>query len=367
MAFDFALKYNLAEALAQIKPADAAMAAAARGRWNSLAKPLYSLGLLEEAICRAAAAQDNVRVKLDKPALAIMCADNGVVAEGVSQVGQEVTATVTENFVRHATSVAIMSARAGVDIFPVDIGVNYDFPAEVHNLGLIDRKLAYGTKNMVQEPAMTEAEAEKAVEVGLNLAVALVEKGYNVLATGEMGIGNTTTSSAILAVLLNEPVEKMTGIGSGLTRAGIKRKQQAITRAIQLHRPDEKKPLEVLAKLGGLDIAGLVGVFLGGALMRVPVLIDGVISGAAALLAQRICPAAADYMIASHCSKEPSGQLILQALGLRPIIQADMCLGEGTGAVAALPVLQLALAVYDEMGTFQETHIEDYNDLVEKC
>lgn len=366
MAFDFIMKYSLAEALAQIKPARQEAAAAARERWNSLAKPLYSLGLLEEAVCRAAAAQGSADVRLDKPALVIMCADNGVVAEGVSQVGQEVTATVTENFVRHATSVAIMSAKAGVDIFPVDIGVNHVFPQEVYAAGLIDRKIAPGTKNMVHEPAMTPREAEQAVETGLNLAIALAEKGYNVLATGEMGIGNTTTSSAILTVLLNEPVEKMTGIGSGLTRAGIQRKQAAIAKAIELHKPDPQKPMEVLAALGGLDIAGLVGVFLGGALCGVPVLIDGVISGAAALLAQRICPAAADYMLASHCSKEPSGQLILQALAQRPIIQADMCLGEGTGAVALLPVLQLALAVYDEMRTFQETNIEDYNDLVEK-
>lgn len=366
MAFDFALKHNLTETLAQIKPTSEAVAVAARERWNSLAKPLYSMGLLEEDICRIAAAQGTAAVNLDKPGLVIMCADNGVVAEGVSQVGQEVTSTVTANFVQHATSVAIMSAKAGVDIFPVDIGVNNDFPAELHAKGLIDRKIAYGTKNMVQEPAMTEAEAVQAIEVGLNLAVALAEQGYNILATGEMGIGNTTSSSAILSVLLDEPVEKMTGIGSGLTRAGIQRKQQAIATAIAKHRPDAQKPLDVLAKVGGLDIAGLVGVFLGGALCGVPVLIDGVISGAAALLAQRLCPAAADYMLASHCSKEPSGQLILQALGLRPVILADMCLGEGTGAVAVLPVLQLALSVYDEMGTFQETNIEDYNDLVEK-
>ncbi len=354
MAFDFTQKYSLADALAQIKPAQTEAAAAARARWNSLAKPLYSLGLLEEAVCRIAAAQGSADVKLDKPALVIMCADNGVVAEGVSQVGQEVTATVTENFVRNSTSVAVMSAKAGVDIFPVDIGVNHEFSQAVYDKGLINRKLAWGTKNMVQEPAMSRAETEKAIEVGLNLAVALAEQGYNVLATGEMGIGNTTTSSAILAVLLQEPVEKMTGIGSGLTRAGIKRKQAAISNAIRLHNPDPQNPLQVLAAVGG------------GALCGVPVLIDGVISGAAALLAQRICPEAADYMLASHCSKEPSGQLILQALGQRPIIQADMCLGEGTGAVAVLPVLQLALTVYDEMRTFEETSIEDYNDLVEK-
>lgn len=362
MSFDFSVKYTLAEALAQIKPAPADVADKALAHWNSLAKPLHSLGLLEDGICRIAAAQGRADVHLDKPGLVIMCADNGVVAEGVSQVGQEVTATVTRNFVHHATSVAIMSAKAGVDIFPVDIGVNADLVEE----GIIDRKIARGTKNMTKESAMSREETVSAIEVGLNLAAELAAQGYDILATGEMGIGNTTTSSAILAVLLGEPIETMTGKGSGLTKAGMERKRNAIAQAIAVNKPNPGDPLDVLAKVGGLDIAGLVGVYLGSALCGVPVLIDGVIAATAALVAARLCPATADYMLASHCSKEPAGELVLNALKLRPIIVADMCLGEGTGAVAVLPVLQLALAVYNEMSTFAETQIEDYNDLVEK-
>ncbi len=353
---------DLNQALNDIKPASAEFAAAARARWNGLGKPLYSLGLLEEDICRIAAVQKTAHVRLDKPGLIIMCADNGVVAEGVSQVGQEVTKTVTENFVHKGTSVAVMCANLGVDLFPVDIGVNNEITAP----GVIDRKVAWGTKNFVEEPAMTAAEVKQAIEVGIEMVGELVAKGYNIIATGEMGIGNTTTSSAILSVLLDEPVEKMTGKGSGLTSDGLARKKAAIAKGIELHKPNPNDPLDVLAKFGGLDIAGLVGVYLGGALYGVPIMIDGVISAAAALLAKRLCPASADYMIACHCSKEPAGRLVLEALELRPLLWADMCLGEGTGAIAVLPVLQMGLVVYNEMGTFDEAKIEDYNNLVEK-
>lgn len=351
---------NFEETLQNIKTVDAAAAARARARWNSIAKPLYSLGVLEEDICRIAAIQSTSAVRIDKAGLIVMCADNGVVAEGVSQVGQEVTASVTENFVKHATSTAVMAPHAGVDIFPVDIGVNARLTAP----GIIDRKIAMGTKNLAVEPAMTREQAIRAIEVGIEMVAELTGRGYNILLTGEMGIGNTTTSSAILAVLLDEPIEKLTGKGSGLRADGLERKKNAIARGIALHQPDPADPIDVLAKVGGLDIAGLVGVFLGGALYGVPVLVDGVISAAAALLAQRICPDAAGYMLASHCSKEPAGELALQALGLRPVVLADMCLGEGSGAMVFLPVLRLALAVYDEMSTFDETQIEDYNNLV---
>ena len=351
---------NLYEYLQNIKPVDTAMAELSRKRWNSIAKPLYSLGVLEEDVCRIAAMQRTAAVKIDKAGLIVMCADNGVVAEGVSQVGQEVTASVTENFVRHATSTAVMAPHAGVDIFPVDIGVN----AELTVPGIIDRKIAMGTKNLAVEPAMKRQQAERAIETGIEMVAELVGKGYNILLTGEMGIGNTTTSSAILAVLLGEPVEKLTGKGSGLRAEGLERKKNAIARGIALHKPDPADPIDVLAKVGGLDIAGLVGVFLGGAIYGVPVLVDGVISAAAALVAQRICPDCAGYMLASHCSAEPAGELALRALGLRPVVLADMCLGEGSGAMVFLPVLRLALSVYDEMSTFDETHIEDYNNLV---
>ncbi len=354
--------FDLYEALKQIQPADALAYQAACDHWNSLGKPLYSLGLLEKTVSRMAAVKGDWRVTANKPGLVIMCADNGVVAEGVSQVGQDVTASVTKNFTTGGTSVAVMAKRAGVTLYPVDIGVN----AKLDCPGLYNCKVAMGTKNMVQQPAMTKAEAERAIGVGIQMVAKCVQQGCDILATGEMGIGNTTTSSAVLAVLLDQPVERMTGKGSGLTKAGMERKKAAITRAIQVNKPNPQDPLDVLAKVGGLDIAGLCGVFLGGAIYHVPVLIDGVISATAALLAKRLCPAAGDYMLASHCSYEPAGQLVLQALELRAPLQADMCLGEGTGAVAFLPVLQLALTVYYEMGTYAEANIDNYIELEEK-
>lgn len=353
---------DLFEVLKQIEPTDAAAYQAASDHWNSLGKPLYSLGLLESSVSRMAAIKGDWRVTADKPALIIMCADNGVVAEGVSQVGQDVTASVTKNFTTGGTSVAVMAKRAGVTLFPVDIGVNSDLDCS----GLYVRKIAMGTKNMTVEPAMTRDEAVRAIEVGIEMVAKCVREGYDIVATGEMGIGNTTTSSAVLAVLLNQPVERMTGKGSGLTRAGMERKKAAINKAIAVNQPDPNDPLDVLAKVGGLDIAGLVGVFLGGALYHIPVLIDGVISATAALLAKRLCPAAGGYMLASHCSYEPAGQLVLEALELRAPLQADMCLGEGTGAIAFLPVLQLALTVYYEMGTYAEANIDNYIELEEK-
>ncbi len=353
---------ELSEALKMIEPASSEAYDAAYQHWKSLGKPLYSLGLLEADVCRIAAMRGTPAVTLAKPGLIIMCADNGVVAEGVSQVGQEATTSVTENFTHRGSCVTIMADYAGVDIFPVDIGVNHIF----NNPGIIDRKIAMGTKNMTQGPAMTRAEAERALAVGIDMAGQLAAAGYDILATGEMGIGNTTTSSAVLSVLLHEPAEKMTGKGSGLTRAGMQRKIGAIKRAVEVNKPDPDDALDVLAKVGGFDIAGMAGVFLGGAAFHLPVLIDGVISATAALVAKRICPAAGDYMLASHCSKEPAGQLVLQALGLRAPLQADMCLGEGTGAVAYLPVLRLGLAVYNEMGTYADARLADYTELEEK-
>lgn len=348
--------------LAKIKPADRAAYQAASDHWNSLGKPLYSLGLLESTVSQMAAIKGDWRVTADKPALIIMCADNGVVAEGVSQVGQDVTASVTKNFTTGGTSVAVMAKRAGVELFPVDIGVN----AELDCAGLYNRKIAFGTKNMTRQPAMTRDEAERAILAGIEMVEMCARDGFDILATGEMGIGNTTTSSAVLVELLGQPVERMTGKGSGLTRAGMERKKAAIARAIELNQPNPADPIDVLAKVGGLDIAGLVGVFLGGAIYHLPVLIDGVISATAALLAKRLCPAAGDYMIASHCSFEPAGQLVLEALELNAPLRANMCLGEGTGAVAFLPVLQLALTVYYEMGTYAEAHIDNYIELEEK-
>ena len=351
---------RLDDLLKSIVPADGKAKQQAQRRWDSIAKPLGSLGRLEEAVVRIAGMRGNPNFSLERRGLVIMCADNGVVAEGVTQTGQEVTATVTENFTKGATSVCAMARVAKCDWFPVDIGVAANLGG---CSGLIHHKVAWGTKNLRWEPAMTREQAKEAICFGAQLALDLGEKGYQLLATGEMGIGNTTTSSAMTAVLVGCPVEEVTGRGAGLSTTALSHKVEVIRQAIDLHRPDPQDPLDVLSKVGGLDIAGLAGVFLGAASARLPVLVDGFISAVAALTAVRLCPAAADYLLASHISQEPASALLLQELGLSPLICADMHLGEGSGAVAAIPLLDMAVAVYQQMCTFAETEIEAYQPL----
>ena len=216
---------------------------------------------------------------------------------------------------------------------------------------------------MTKGPAMTREQAVKGIEAGIAMVEELKEKGYQILATGEMGIGNTTTSSAVASVLLKQSVESMTGRGAGLTSEGLVRKIAAIRKAIEVNQPDPEDAVDVLAKVGGLDIAGMTGVFLGGAVYHIPVVMDGFISCVAALIAMEICPAAGDYIIASHVSKEPAAHLILEHMKKEAILHADMCLGEGTGAVALFPILDLAAAVYSSMSTFDEIHVEQYEEL----
>lgn len=350
---------TLEQIIKEIEPIDQRVVELAKIKWNSIAKPLHSLGKLEEHIIRIAGITGTIDVKMDKKALIVMCADNGVVEERVTQTGQEVTAIVAENFLDCNASAAIMCKKAGVDLYPIDIGMAVD--TRVPNY-----KVAYGTRNMTKEPAMTREEATQALLTGIGLAKARKEEGYQLIATGEMGIGNTTTSSAVASVLLNRPVDVMTGRGAGLTNEGLKRKIQAIEKAIEINRPDAKDALDVLAKIGGFDLAGLAGVCLGGACYRIPVVIDGFISAVAALAAVRLCPVSREYMIASHVSKEPGTQMILDELGMSASLTCDLCLGEGTGAVAFLPVLEMALEVYQKMSTFSENHIEDYEELGDK-
>lgn len=329
----------------------------ARKKWNSIAKPLHSLGKLEEHIIRIAGITGNAEVELKNRALIAMCADNGVVEEGVTQTGQEVTAIVAENFLEGATSAAIMCQSAEVDLFPIDIGM-------VRDTRVPNYKVAYGTKDMVKEPAMTREEALQAILTGVHLVKEKKEAGYQILATGEMGIGNTTTSSAVTAVLLEQDPAKVTGRGAGLSGAGLKKKISVIRDAIALHKPKKEDPIDVLAKVGGLDIAGMAGVFLGGAACQIPVVADGFISCVAALCAIRICPAVKDYVITSHKSKEPATMMILEALDIPVFLDCDMCLGEGTGAVTIYPILDMALAVYGGMCTFSDNQMENYVPLV---
>lgn len=297
-------------------------------------------------------------VNIKKRALVPMCADNGVVAEGVTQTGQEVTAIVAENFLTGDTSACVMCRQCGTDVFPVDVGMVSDTKVPR------DLKVMNGTRNMAKEPAMTREEAVCGIEAGIEMVRRLKEKGYTLIATGEMGIGNTTTSSAVASVLLDKPVEMMTGRGAGLSGEGLKRKIAAIQKAVSKNQPDPKDAIDVLAKVGGLDIAGMAGVFLGGAAMHIPVVIDGFISCVAALVAQRICPLVKDYMIASHVSKEPAASLILEALDKEAVLHGEMCLGEGSGAVALFPFLDMGIAVYESMSTFEEIKVDQYKELI---
>lgn len=345
---------NLYQKIAQIQPVCRQSMRRAGERWNQVAKPLGSLGKLEQAVIQIAGITRSERVDISKKGLLILCADNGVVAEGVTQTGQEVTAVVAENFLDLRSCVAIMCRDAGTDIFPVDIGMAVDTPRVER------RKIAYGTKNMYLEPAMTRDEAISAVETGIRIVGEKAKAGYQILATGEMGIGNTTTSSAVTSVLLDLPVEAVTGRGAGLTGAGLARKIDVIQTAIAKHRPDPGDPLDVLAKVGGFDIAGLAGVFLGGALYHIPIVADGFISTAAALIAVRLQSLTADYILASHLSKEPAGELLLQTIGKTPFLTCDMCLGEGSGAVALFPILDMAVHIYHEMSSFSEAGFGTY-------
>lgn len=343
----------------KIKPLDENAMEEARAHWMTVGKPLFSLGSLEDAVIQIAGIKGTSDFELRKRGLIIMCADNGVVEEGVTQTGQEVTAIVADNFTRGETSVCIMAEEAKVDLFPVDVGMATDVPSVTKK----EYKVMYGTHNFAKEAAMTREEAVEAIEVGIQMVKKCAEAGYEILATGEMGIGNTTTSSAVVSVLLDESVENVTGRGAGLSSEGLNRKIRAIERAIEKHRPDKEDVLDVLSKVGGLDIVGMTGAFLGGAIYHIPVLIDGFISSAAALCAVRMVPETADYILASHCSGEPAGRMVLEELKLPYLIDANMSLGEGSGAVAAIPLLEMGVNVYRKMSTFEEIKVEQYEEL----
>ena len=350
---------TLEETLVQIKPLDERAMKIAAKRWDSIAKPLHSLGKMEKLVIQIAGITGDPDIHIKKRALVPMCADNGVVEEGVTQTGQEVTAIVADNFTKCATSVCIMAETAGVDLFPIDIGMVTDVPSVTDPKD----KVMYGTKNMAMEPAMSREQAAQAVLIGIRKVKELAEQGYDLIATGEMGIGNTTTSSAVVSVLLDESVENVTGRGAGLSSEGLNRKIQAIQTAIEKNQPDKEDILDVLSKVGGLDIAGMTGAFLGGAIYHIPVLIDGFISSAAALCAVRMVPETADYILASHCSGEPAGRMVLEELKLPYLIDAKMSLGEGSGAVAAIPLLEMGVNVYRKMSTFEEIKVEQYEEL----
>ena len=326
----------------------------AQEQWDHVAKPLHSLGLLEDLIVKIAGIQETADVRVEKRCALVFCGDHGVVAEGVTQSGSEVTALVAGSIAQGNANINLMAAVSGTDVFAVDMGMASDVP------GTIGRRIARGTQNMARGPAMSRAQAEAAVRAGAQLVGEMKEKGYRIIATGEMGIGNTTASTAMACALLHMEPDALTGRGAGLSDAGLVRKRAAIESALRINRPDPDDPLDVLSKVGGFEIAGMTGAFLGGMAYRVPIIIDGVISAVAALTAARICPAARDFMLPSHMSREKAAACIMEELSLRPIVQADMALGEGTGAVTLLPLLDMALRVYRGTHTFDDLGMEAY-------
>lgn len=328
-------------------------------KWLTIAKPLYSLGKLEKAINQIGAIREDIAVPIAKRLAVIMCADNGVVAEGISQTDESVTRIVADNLATGRANLNILSRGYNLDIRAVDIGMKYD----AQSLDVIKEKIRPATGNIYIEMAMTKEEAQKAIEIGVNQVKEAAQNGYDIILTGEMGIGNTTTSSACAAVLLDLPVENVTGKGAGLSDAGVKHKIDIIKKSIELHKPNKEDPMDVLTKIGGFDIAGMMGVFIGGGIYHIPIIIDGVISSIAALLAARLYPNLKGYMLASHVSKEPAGKMILDELGLSPIIQGDLALGEGTGAACLLPLLDMVHQVYNQNVTFEQIHMEAYKEL----
>ena len=342
-----------------IKPPCARSMQEAHAYFSSIAIPLGSLGLLQDAIIQLAGIQRCAHPSITQRTVVVFCADNGVVAQGVTQCGQEVTALVAENLNRSQTSVCRMAARTGVQVLPVDIGVARDVTGE----HILRRKIAYGTQDMTKGPAMSREDCIRAIEVGIEMAEYCYKRGDRLVAVGEMGIGNTTTTAAITAVLTGSAVEDVTGRGAGLSTEGLKRKIEAIRHAIAKNKPDASDPIDVLSKVGGFDLAGITGVYLGAAAQGLPIVADGVITAAAALCAVRLCPTVRDYILFSHTSGEPAGQILMDALGAKPFLTAGMRLGEGTGAVAAIALLDLAFSVYDEMPCFANTAIEAYQPL----
>lgn len=345
--------------ISSIKKADEAAKKAAHERWSAVAKPLGSLGLLEEDIERLAAVQGTPDVDISRRAAVVMCADNGVVAEGVTQSDSEITAVCAKSIAEGESNINIIAKRFGAEVFAYDVGIARD----VDSASLERRKTAYGTGNISREPAMTAEQAEYAITVGLDAVKELSERGYKLIITGEMGIGNTTTAAAVSAAVLGLSPREVTGRGAGLDSAGLSRKIAAVERALAFHKPDPKKPIELISKIGGFDIAAMTGLFLGGAVYHVPVVIDGVISAAAAALAILINENSRDYMLASHTSEEPAAKGLLNFIGVKAPINAGLRLGEGTGAALLLPLLDAALAVYNSSHSFESLDMERYVEL----
>jgi nicotinate-nucleotide--dimethylbenzimidazole phosphoribosyltransferase len=339
----------------QIKPLNEAAIVEAALHLDQLTKPQGSLGKLESIAKQVAGITGEKIPDLSRKAVIVMAGDHGVCAEGISAFPAEVTPQMVMNFLHGGAAVNVLARQAGAEVICVDIGVN----ADLAHPQLVSRKVRKGTGNIAHGPAMTREEALQAIAVGWELVEELFGRGVRLFATGEMGIGNTTSSAAILIVLAGIDAQQAVGRGTGIDETRWHHKQEVIAQAIAVNQADTSDALDVLSKLGGFEIAGLVGVILGAAAHRCPVIIDGFISSAAALIASRLAPLCVDYMLGSHLSLEQGHAAMLDAIGLAPMLQLDMRLGEGTGAVLAFYFVDAALKIMSEMATFQSAGISN--------
>jgi nicotinate-nucleotide--dimethylbenzimidazole phosphoribosyltransferase len=347
-------------AIADLGPLDASAMAAANAHLDQLTKPPGSLGRLEALAVTLAGIRGQPAPPLSRRAIVVAAADHGVARRGVSAYPSEVTAQMVANFVAGGAAICVLAEQIGAEVTVIDVGVAAPIPAVPagrRGARLVSAPIRPGTADMTVEPAMAREEAVRAIDIGLAVAAGLAADGVDVIAVGEMGIGNTTAASALVAVLADVPVEDVAGRGTGLDDGGVARKIDALRTALARHAPDRRDPLGALAAVGGLEIACLVGVILGAVAVRRPVVLDGFITGAAALVAQGLAPTIAPRLIAGHRSQEPGHAVALERLGLAPLLSLDLRLGEGSGAALALGLLDAAVAIRDGMATFASAGI----------
>ena len=346
---------SIQQLIAKIQPLDEAAMQAARARQDDLTKPRGSLGQLEDISVKIAGITGEVRPKLTHKVVTTMAGDHGVVAEGVSAYPSEVTPQMVMNFVFGGAAINVLSQHVGARVIIVDMGV----ASELDHPAVVNKKIALGTKNIAQGPAMTRAQAIQAIEAGAAVVEAELEKGLDILATGDMGIGNTTPSAAIAAAITGRSVQEIAGRGTGVDDEGLQRKITAIQKALDVNHPNAEDGLDTLAKVGGFEIGGLAGAILAAAAHRKPILIDGFISTAAAMVAVSLAPQTRHYLIAAHRSQELGHQIMLEWLGLEPLLDLGLRLGEGTGAALAISLVEAACKILDEMATFSEAGVSD--------
>jgi nicotinate-nucleotide--dimethylbenzimidazole phosphoribosyltransferase len=346
---------EMKKTIERIKALDETAMKIARERQDTLTKPTSSLGTLEDISIQIAGVTGNPTPRIKDKVIITMAGDHGVTDAGVSAYPKEITGQMIYNFLNGGAAINVLARHVGARVVVVDMGVAEDIKDET----LVSKKIAHGTANMIKGSAMTREDAVRSIEAGIEVLELEAEKGMDIVGAGDMGIGNTTPSSAIAAVITGEAVKEVTGRGTGIDDNTLEKKIKVIEEAIRVNAPDKKDPIDVLAKVGGFEIGGMAGVMLAAASRRIPVVIDGFISGAAALIAYGIAPPVKDYMIAAHRSVERGHSVVLDYIGLKPLLDLDMRLGEGTGAALGISIVEAACKILNEMATFAEAGVSD--------